>query len=686
VILIAKTFYITTAIPYVNAAPHLGHALEFIQTDAIARFQRLRGRDVRLGTGSDENSLKNVHAAEARGITPAQLCKENAAVFKQLGDKVGLSYTSFIHSSLKAEHWHGPQKLWQLCDKAGDIYKKKYRGLYCVGCESFYEQEELLEGVCPEHKKKPDVVEEENYFFRLSRYQKELEQLIESDKLLVLPETRKNEVLSFIRSGLKDFSISRSVARAKGWGVPVPDDDTQIMYVWFDALTVYLTCIGYGKNHVDKSTSSLKSARLQDEKQFKKYWPGVHVIGKGILRFHAVYWPAILLSAGVKPPTTVLVHGYITVEGQKMSKSLGNIVDPFYLIERYGLDPLRYCLLSEISTFADGDFSQRVLVEKNNNELLANLGNLVNRTLVFLTNNFDGKVPAGKPGDKDKAFTESQKKRCKKITESLEKFNLKEALDECMNVSHDANRYFQDNKPWELVKKDKKRAAAVLHVLANQVKDLAILIAPFLPDTSKAIFDQLNIEPKQWKDLGKPLKAGHAIAAPKILFQRMELKKQEEEAGVSFADLDIEVGEIISAERHPNADKLLVEKVKLSDREVQLVSGIAKFYSPEELPGKKILVLRNIAPAKLRGVESQGMLLVCEGKDGTIEMISPDAEVGTRMHAEGIASKPKKQISVNEFFKIRMEVKDGVGHAEGKPLFAGKEKIKTQKLREGKIT
>src|SRR3989344_4726679 len=263
-----KKFYITTAIPYVNAAPHIGHALEFIQTDAIARWHGLNDDKVFLATGSDENSLKNVQAAEKEGITPAQLCERNAEKFRQFMDKIGLSYNKFLRSSVPEEHFKGVQDMWRLCEKAGDIYKKKSRGLYCVGCESFYEQEELLEGVCPEHKKKPDVVEEENYFFRLSRYQKELEQLIESDKLLVLPETRKNEVLSFIRSGLKDFSISRSVARAKGWGVPVPDDDTQIMYVWFDALTVYLTCIGYGKNHVDKSTSSLKSARLQDEKQF----------------------------------------------------------------------------------------------------------------------------------------------------------------------------------------------------------------------------------------------------------------------------------------------------------------------------------------------------------------------------------------------------------------------------------
>lgn len=878
-----KKFYLTTAIPYVNAAPHIGHALEFVQTDAIARFQRLLGKDTALTTGADENSLKNVHAAEAKGIIPAQLCKENAAIFKQMAEKIGLSYTSFIRSSVKEEHWFGPQKLWQLCDKAGDIYKKKYRGLYCVGCESFYEEEELPEGVCPEHKKKPDVVEEENYFFKLSKYQKKLEQLIESDKLKVIPETRKNEVLSFIRSGLKDFSISRSVARAKGWGVPVPGDDSQIMYVWVDALSVYITGVGYGK----------------DEKTFKKYWPAdVHVIGKGILRFHAIYWPAILLSAGVPVPKCVLVHGYITVEGQKMSKTLGNIVDPFYLIEKYDTDPLRYCLLSEISTFADGDFSERALIEKNNNELLANLGNLVHRTLVFLSNNFDGKIPEGKLNKQDKEFLKNQEKIYKKIAELLEQHRLKEAVDECMAVAHNANRYFQDNKPWELIKKDKTRAASVLYLLANQVKDLAILFEPFLPNSSTAVFEQLAIKPKKWDDLGKlSLPKNHAIGKPKTLFKKLELKKPEAvkirepkfevthsaaklgikaaaaildiekisnknaelqklkeqkfktddsgfvelhkavgaeegtsiqwladmasksgkipnistlvdsynlvslktgisagahdvsklkgnvrvdvcngtedytelgtqksrkikkgeysaldsekvicylelkqceqtkvakntrkillyyqghkghtqeqvnnaltdacnlivkfcggdykiiypknlEKPVSFADLDIELGQIVSVEKHPNADKLYVEKVKLGDKELQIVSGLAQYYKLEELKGKNVLVLRNLAPAKLRGTESQGMLLTCEANDD-IELLSSDAKLGTKVHAQGITSKPKKQITIKQFSQVKLEVKNYVAYADGHELLAGKEQIKTQKIKEGKIT
>jgi len=673
VISLASTFYLTTAIDYVNARPHLGHAYEKVLTDAIARYHILLGEDVALITGADENSLKNVHAAEAKGITPAQLCKENAAIFRQLADKIGLSYTSFIRSSIKEEHWVGPQKLWQLCNKNGDIYKKKYQGLYCVGCESFYESEELPNGLCPEHQKKPELIEEENYFFRLSKYQKQLEDLIEKDKLKIIPETRKNEVLSFIRTGLKDFSISRSVSRAKGWGVPVPEDKSQIMYVWVDALSVYITGIGYGF----------------DEKKFKKYWPGLHVIGKGIIRFHAVYWPAILLSAGLAVPKELLVHGYITVEGQKMSKTLGNVVDPFYLIDTYSVDELRYCLISEISTFEDGDFSERTLIEKNNSELLANIGNLVNRTLVFIKNNFDGKVPNGKSNEKDKGFIENNKKAYEKIAQLLDELKLKDALNEVMLLSKETNRYFQENAPWQLIKTDKARAASVLYTLTNQVKDLAILLWPFLPKTSEEIFKQLNIKPEKWKDLGKQsIKEGHTISEPKVLFRKLELAKKEEKTDITFDSLDIEVGEITSASQHPNAEKLLVEKVKVAGGEIQLVSGIAKFYKPDDIVGKKILVLRNIPSAKLRGVESQGMLLVCESASGDVEIINPDADTGTKITLDGsnIKTHDQKLITADMFFKIKLEVKDHIAYAEGKVLLAGNEKIKTEKIKDGKIT
>lgn len=506
VILMGK-FYITTAIPYVNAAPHLGHVMEFMQTDAIARYQRLRGSDVALVTGADENSLKNVQAAEKQGITAAELCDRNSAVFEAMARKVGLSYTTFRRTSDRKMHWPGVQRMWGLCSKRGDVYKKKYRGLYCVGCEAFYEPNELADGKCPEHNTVPEEIEEENYFFKLSKYQKELERLIETDELEIAPETRKNEILQFIKGGLKDFSISRSVARAKGWGVPVPDDPNQIEYVWFDALGTYLTGVGYGT----------------DEKEFGKYWPAdVHVIGKGILRFHAVYWPAMLISAGLALPKKVFVHGYITVEGKKMSKSLGNVVDPNYLIDKYGVDPVRYCLLSAVPTFEDGDFSERTLIETNNNELLANIGNLVNRTLVFTGREFGGKVPEAKLSDEDLAFAEVQTSRYAEMGELFDNMQLKDALHLAMHCGKEANAYFQKSAPWKSAKEDRAKCAASIYLLLHQVKDLAIVLEPSIPNASAAIYKQLGIGPRKWDDIGKlTLPVGHTLGKPEILFKKI---------------------------------------------------------------------------------------------------------------------------------------------------------------------
>lgn len=673
-------FYITTAIPYVNAAPHIGHALEFIQTDAIARYQRLKGKDTALVTGADENSLKNVQAAEKRGISTAQLCEENAERFREMADAVGLSYTSFMRTSDKERHWKGVQRVWELCDGKGDLYKKKYRGLYCVGCEAFYEEGELEEGLCPEHRKKPEVVEEENYFFRLSAYADKLEKLIESGDLKIVPEGRKNEVLSFIRGGLKDFSVSRSVERAKGWGVPVPGDSSQIMYVWFDALGTYITGIGYGT----------------DEGKFQKYWPAdVHVIGKGILRFHAVYWPAMLLSAGLELPKSIMVHGYITAEGQKMSKSLGNIVDPFEVIERFGEDPVRYCLLGEVPTFEDGDFSERILVEKNNNELIANLGNFVNRTMVFIQNNFGGKVPGGELGEADGEFLEAQKKAIGRIGAALDSLNVREGLQHLMEFGKNANRYFQENKPWELVKENRERAGAVLYVLANQVKDAGIICGPFLPGTSRKIFSQLNVEERGWGDAGElSVRPGLEIGRPCILFEKIEgdkgdapqKKPGKDGEGASFGDLDLEAGEIVFIEKHPDADKLYVEKVKMGGgEERQVVSGLAPYMGMGELLGKKVIIVKNLAPALLRGVESQGMLLVAENEEGDVEVLEPEAGAGEKVVLEGEKSRPKKEITFKEFSKVKMEIRGGIAVAGGKKLLAGGKGIAARKVKDGKI-
>src|SRR5579859_3966909 len=353
----APHWYVTTAIPYVNAQPHIGFALEIVLTDALARYHRLSGQHVRFLTGTDENSLKNVQAAEREGIPTRELVERNAAQFAGLREPLNLSFDQFIRTSSDPAHLAGVQKLWNAAAERGDIYKRTYHGLYCVGCEQFYTEDELVDGLCPEHFTKPDVVEEENYFFRLSRYQDQLLDLIESDTLRIEPRTRRNEVLSFLRMGLEDFSISRSVARAHGWGVPVPGDPDQVMYVWFDALGNYITALGYA----------------DEGPLYQEYWINnpnrVHVIGKGIIRFHAVYWPAMLLSAGVALPTTIFVHGYVTVGGEKISKSLGNVIDPVEIANQYGTDALRYYLLREIPATDDGDFTLERFIRAYNVDL-----------------------------------------------------------------------------------------------------------------------------------------------------------------------------------------------------------------------------------------------------------------------------------------------------------------------------
>ncbi len=692
-----KKFYLTTAIPYVNASPHLGHALEFVQTDALKRYHELLGEECFLVTGADENSLKNVQAAEKEGITTQQLCDRNGEKFKELAVKIGLSFDCFRKSSDKKIHWPGVQELWNICTNAGDIYKKKYKGLYCVGCEAFYKESELENGLCPEHQKKPEEIEEENYFFRLSKYESKIKELIEKDEIKIYPVERKNEVLAFIAQGLEDFSVSRSVARAKGWGIPVPKDDSQIMYVWFDALSCYITGVGYNF----------------DSKQFDKRWPAeVHVIGKGITRFHALYWPAMLLSARLKLPKAILIHGYITVEGQKMSKTLGNVLDPLQLIDKYGSDQIRYYLLNEISTFHDGDFSEKKVADKVNNELSANVGNLVNRTLVFLQNNFEGTIPTSEIDQSDrksvtspqiekqqfvdKKIIKEQKERYEKIKGLLDSANLKEALDEVMGVGKAANKYFQENKPWELVKSDKKKCAKVVNTLLIQVKDLAILLTPFVPNASKRIFEMLGVQPGKWEDLGKiVVEKGHKIGTPEILFKKIEEKKEqpqptqpkieERKEPIRFVDFDIEVGKILSVEKHPDAEKLYLEVIEFSDGRRQVISGLVDYYKPEELLGKQVIVIKNLKPAKIRGAISQGMLLVAEDASGIEALECPNCKVGEKIHLEGEKNTPKKEIIIEEFFSVPIQVKNGIIIAEGKKVLAGNNELKTSKIKEGKV-
>ncbi len=465
----SKKYYITSAIPYVNAKPHIGHALEFIQADTIARYHKLLGEDVKLLSGGDENALKNVQAAENAGKDVQAFIDENNKLYEELTEKLNCEYDIWHRGSDKSHH-KASQKLWELCDKSGDIYKKSYKGLYCIGCEVFYTPEELNEnGECFEHPgKKLDEVEEENYFFKLSNYQDKLIQLIESDEYKITPDFRKNEVLSFLKSGLQDFSISRSNARAKNWGVQVPDDPNQRIYVWFDALNIYQSGIGFG----------------EDMDTYKKYWPAdLHVIGKGIIRFHAVYWPAILLSAGLDLPKELFVHEYFTVDGQKMSKTVGNVYDPLQAVEKFGTDALRYYCLAKISPFQDGDFSEEKLAEAYNADLANGLGNLVARVAKLCENNgleFEWH-------DQNDPILDSQ------VEEKLQQYKFNEALSLIWEKIKESDRLVNEKKPWEL---QGEELSSVLNDLVVNIRKIAKNLQPFLPETSEKILKQFSGEIK----------------------------------------------------------------------------------------------------------------------------------------------------------------------------------------------
>lgn len=455
-----KKFYITTAIYYVNADPHLGHALEKVQTDVIARYHRFLGEDVFFLTGTDENSLKNVQAAKKEGIPIIKFVDRNAKRFKDLKKALNLSFDDFIKTT-EQRHVKGVQKLWLACQK--DIFKKKYNGLYCVGCEQFYKEDELVDGFCPEHKTKPGLVEEENYFFRLSKYQAQLKTLIEEDKLEIIPQTRKNEVLSFINFGLEDICISRSAERAGGWGIDVPGNPSQKAWVWFDALSSYINALDYAKNG----------------QKFKKYWPAdIHVVGKGILRFHAIYWPAILLSAKLSLPMKIFVHGYITSNGQKMSKTIGNVVDPFELVDKYGVDPVRYFLLREIPSTEDGDFTYKKFEGRYNADLASGLGNLVSRAITL--------AQKAKPQLSDQNIKQEINRCQDKYNKTLAELKFNEALTAIWELISFCDRYIEKEKPWET--KDQK----IISNLLFTIKEIATLLQPFLPETSEKIFEQIK--------------------------------------------------------------------------------------------------------------------------------------------------------------------------------------------------
>ena len=462
-------FYITTSIAYTNAPPHIGFALELIQADVLARYHRDLGQEVFFLTGTDEHGSKVEKAAKKENLTPIEFVNKISNQFYQLTKSLNISNTDFIRTTDKKRHLPAVQKVWRKLEQKGDIYKKKYKGLYCSGCEAFLTQKDLVDGKCPIHNIEPQIIEEENYFFRLSKYQSQLEKLIRNREIQIIPKERENEVLSFIKQGLEDISFSRSIKNLK-WGIPVPGDKNQTIYVWCDALTNYISALGY----------------TQNSEAFQKFWPAdIHCIGKDILRFHAIYWPAMLLSLNLPLPKTILVHGFITSGGQKMSKSLGNVVDPFELVIKYGADALRYYLLREIPSTKDGDFTIEKFEERYNADLAKGLGNLVAR-VITLVNKAKTKNP--KPKSQNPKVDQAIDKTKKNYEKALEEFKFDEALKAIWELIGFCDKYIEKERPWENI----NNKLSIINDLLFVIKEIAKLLEPFLSETSQKIFEQLK--------------------------------------------------------------------------------------------------------------------------------------------------------------------------------------------------
>jgi methionyl-tRNA synthetase len=467
-------FYITTSIPYVNAAPHLGNVLDSVYADVLARYKRQHNFDVRFLTGTDEHGAKIVRSAETAGKTPQEFVDENSAKFRALKEILNLSWDDFIRTSEQKRHWPGAQRMWKALADKGDLYKKTYRGLYCVGHEAFVTEKDLENGVCKDHQKKPEIIEEENWFFKLSKYTKNIESRIKNDELRIVPESRKNEILSLLKEGLEDISFSRP-SKDLSWGVPVPGDSSQTMYVWAEALVNYISALGYG------SASSPQAGDL-----FEKYWPAdVQVIGKDNLRFHAAIWPGMLLSAGLPLPKEIFVHGFLTVDGQKISKTVGNVIDPVELVKKYGTDAVRYYLLREISPFEDGDFSYTKFESLYNADLANGLGNFAARVLALTEKagviETDGPVAESLISEKISEIKKSVEKK-------LAEFKFHEAIAAIWDLIHFGDAYINEKKPWWETQQD------VLLNLIAILDNVAALLTPFLPETAEKITKSIQWE------------------------------------------------------------------------------------------------------------------------------------------------------------------------------------------------
>ncbi|HIY33856.1 MAG TPA: methionine--tRNA ligase [Candidatus Eubacterium faecigallinarum] len=640
-----KKFYITTAIAYTSRKPHIGNSYEIVLTDSIARYKRLQGYDVFMLTGTDEHGQKIEEYAKAAGVTPKEYVDKVAGEIREICDLLNTSYDKFIRTT-DDYHEKVVQKIFRKLYEQGDIYKGTYEGMYCTPCESFWTESQLVDGKCPDCGREVKPAKEEAYFLRLSKYQKQLEEFIESNENFIYPEARKKEMLNnFIKPGLQDLCVSRTSFK---WGVPVDFDDKHVVYVWLDALSNYITALGY-----DPDGSS---------DMYKKYWPAdVHIIGKDIVRFHTIYWPIMLMALGEPLPKQVFGHPWLLFGEDKMSKSKGNVIYADDLVNLLGVDAVRYYLLSEMPYASDGSITYETIIERYNSDLANTFGNLVNRTIAMQNKYFDGVVCEPCEGDEvDEELKKFAYDTVAKVDKCFETYRVADAIEAVLNLAKRSNKYIDETMPWALAKDESKKArlGTVLYNLLEAIRYIAVLLSPFMPETSEKIFAQMNCDEKSYDSLSEfgKTKAGTKVGEAKALFVRIDAEKTladiaakqaaapkeksiTEIEGLAqitfdeFSKVELRVAEITSCEPIKRAKKLL--KITVNDGSAeprQIVSGIAPWYKPEELTGKKVVIVANLKPAKLCGEMSNGMLLAGDVSEDDVKVLFVDGmPAGTKI-------------------------------------------------------